>query len=168
MKAIFIAIAVLATTAMGKPMPISVSSWEGDFPIGEKSTPIHIRGMPTLYFWIYKLPAGSKGTVIGFSNEEGDMILVPTPNEMGVQPIYTGHFVTVNADGTAYLIFTYSVQGNGGGQWVEKYRYNGESIVLENISLYSGKPTFDWRRKENQGEQGVPGYRRQSAPQPEP
>ena len=159
---------MMATAAMGKPMPIWVSSWEGDFPIGNKSTPIRIRGMPAIDFWIYELPAGSKGTVIGFSNEEGDMILVPTPNDMGVQPIYTGHFVSVNDDGTADIFFTYAVQGNGGWQWVEKYTYNGKSISLQKITLNGGKPRFEWFRKENQGEQAVPGYPPQGVGSPEP
>ena len=81
------------------------------------------------------------------------MILAPTPNAMGVQPIYTGHFVTLNDDGTADIIFIYAVQGNGGRQWVEKYSYNGESISLQNITLSSGKPRFEWVGKENEGEQ---------------
>ena len=159
---------MMATVVMGKPMTLSTSSWEGEFTIGKTNTPIRIRGMPTLLLWIYELPAGSKGTVIGFSNEEGDMMLAPTPNAMGVQPIYTGHFVTLNDDGTADIIFTYSVQGNGGWQWVEKYTYNGKSISLQKITLNGGKPNFEWFEKENQGEQGGPGYPPQGVGSPDP
>ena len=159
---------MMATVVMGVPMTLSTSSWEGEFTIGKTNTPIRIRGMPTLLLWIYELPAGSKGTVIGFSNEEGDMMLVPTPNAMGVQPIYTGHFVSVNDDGTADIVVTYSIQGNGGAQWVDKYTYTGESISLQKTTINRGKPKFEWYGKDNEGEQGVPGYRRQSAPQPEP
>ena len=149
---------MMATVVMGKPMTLSTSSWEGEFTIGKTNTPIRIRGMPTLLLWIYELPAGSKGTVIGFSNEEGDMILAPTPNAMGVQPIYTGHFVTLNDDGTADIIITYSIQGNGGAKWVDKYIYSGESISLQKTTFNSGKRRFEWYGKENEGEQSVPGY----------
>ena len=159
---------MMATVVMGIPMTLSTSSWEGEFYIGKTNIPIRIRGMPTLLLWIYELPAGSKGTVIGFSNEEGDMILVPTPNEKGVQPIYTGHFVSVNGDRTADLFFTYAVQGNGGRQWVEKYSYNGKSIALQNITLSSGKPIFEWIGKENEGEQAVPAYPPQGVGSAEP
>ena len=139
-----LALVLIAVTAMAKPLPPSVSSWEGDFIRDTSSALIRIRGLPMLLLWRYRLQSGSEGTALAFSNEKGDMLLAPAPNEDGVQPFYADHFVSVNDDKTADIFVIYSVQGNGGWLVVEKYHYDGKTITLQSTTLNGGKPDFEW------------------------
>jgi hypothetical protein len=77
------------------------------------------------------------------------MILSPTPEAKGVQPIYLEYVVTVGPDKKADILVVYSVQGNGGWKVVEKYSYDGKSIVRVSRTLNGGKPDFRWFREED-------------------
>ena len=134
------AIFLLATVAgHGKPMTGAVSSWEGRFVLSDKKIVIRTPGKPDLRMWLYRLPGGSEGTAVGFSNEHGDMILSPAPSEKGVQPVYIRHLVSFAEDGNVELLVLYRVQGNGGLLLVEKYVYDGKHIRLSCKSLYGGR-----------------------------
>jgi len=140
-----------------KPMTSSVDSWEGTFKITPPYLAIQAEGLPELNLWLYKLDAGSKGTCVGFSRENGDMILAPTPNAKGVQPVYTGHFVLFDEAGHARIIVTYDVQGNGAMQSVEEYTYDGKQITLTSRSMFHGKHEPVWKKdKGEQAESTVP------------
>jgi hypothetical protein len=129
-----------------KPMTAYVESWEGRFT--RVSDPISIRaeGRPTLLLWLYQLDRGSKGTVVGFSTEAGDMIVAPKPNEKGVQPIYTGHYVVFGEKDVVEVVVAYDIQGNGAQKRVEKYTYTKESLRLVSVSWYTGKREWMWKR----------------------
>ncbi|MCC5849584.1 MAG: hypothetical protein JJU29_15995 [Verrucomicrobia bacterium] len=145
MKKILIpALLMITTLALAEPMTASVSTWEGDFTLKSENTPIRIKGLPMLLLWEYELKSGSRGTSIGFSSADGGMITAPRPNNKGVQPIYTGHIVSMRDDETADILVTYSVQGNGGWKVVERYVYDGVSISLISVSRNGGKPDFEW------------------------
>ncbi|MEX2607832.1 MAG: hypothetical protein WD708_10845 [Kiritimatiellia bacterium] len=139
-----LALLVLTTVALAEPMTSSVSSWEGDFTLKNTNTPIRIKGFPTIILWEYELKSGSNGTAIGFSTGNGDMIIEPKPREKGVQPVYSGHFVSVIDDKTADILVTYSVQGNGGWKVIERYVYDGETLTLRSVTRNGGKPDFEW------------------------
>ncbi len=141
-----LALFIMAAVSQAEPMTSSVSSWEGTFTIKDAHTPIRITGLPTINLWLYELQSGSKGTAIGFSTEEGDTMIAPKPEEKGVQPVYTGHFVSMTDEKTADILVTYSVQGNGGWKVVERYVYNGETITLTDLTMNGGKPDFEWSR----------------------
>ncbi|MCC6490807.1 MAG: hypothetical protein IT364_25190 [Candidatus Hydrogenedentes bacterium] len=142
-----LAVAVLAMAAGEPPMPKTVESWEGVFTVHDSHIAIRIRDMPVVYMWIYELASGSKGTPIGFSDEKGAVLQAATPNEKGVQPIYKDHVVSVNDDGTADIFVMYSVQGNGAMKMVEKYVYDGKTLVLKSTTMNGGKPEFEWFRQ---------------------
>lgn len=74
------------------------------------------------------------------------MMIAPKPEEKGIQPVYTGHFVSVTDEKTAYILVTYSVQGNGGWKVVERYVYDGETITLGGVTINGGKPDFEWSK----------------------
>jgi hypothetical protein len=144
---------MLLCTAFGaraQPMTVSVESWEGTFKI-KPHVVVHAEGMPKLLLWIYQLDKGSKGTCIGFSRENGDMILAPPPNEKGVQPVYTGYSVVFEKKGIVEIIVTYDVQGNGRMKLVEKYTYDGKQVALASRSQFHGKHEPVW--KKDKGEQ---------------
>lgn len=141
----------LPVGAHAKPMTSSVDSWEGTFKIQGPHIAIQVEGMPKISLWLYQLDKGSKGTCIGFSNEDGDMILSPKPSEKGVQPIYTGHTVLFGQKDIAEIIVNYDVQGNGGMKLVEKYTYDGKQVALACRSLFGGRHDPVWRR--DKGEQ---------------
>jgi hypothetical protein len=105
-------------------MTSSVDSWEGSFRISKSNIPILAEGLPPLNLWLYELESASKGTCIGFSRGNGDMIFNPKANEKGVQPIFTGYSVLFVENGMVEIIVTYDVQGNGRMEWVEKYLYD--------------------------------------------
>lgn len=134
----------MATVGLAEPMTSSVSSWEGDFTLKNTNTPIRIKGFPTIILWEYELKSGSNGTAIGFSTGDGDMIIAPRPQEKGVQPVYAGYFVSVIDDKTADILVTYSVQGNGGWKIIERYVYDNETLTLRSVTMYGGKPDFEW------------------------
>ncbi len=159
-----LALIMMTTVALAQPMTSSVSSWEGDFTLKNTNTPIRIKGFPTIILWEYELKSGSKGTTIGFSTGDGDMISAPKPQKKGVQPVYTGHFVSVIDDKTADILVTYSVQGNGGWKVVERYVYDGRTISLRGVTMNGGKPDFEWFR-ETKGEQSPGGDSLKAAPQ---
>ncbi len=137
--------ALVVATAYAKPMTGSVESWEGHFKLKGENTSIQIEGQPKLFLWLYQLEKGSKGTCIGFSNENGDMILAPQPKEKGVQPVYTGHTILFGEKDIAEIIVSYDVQGNGGQKLVEKYTYDGKAIKLASRSQYFGKHEPIWK-----------------------
>ena len=147
MKKLLIAciLALIVATAYAKPMTGSVESWEGDFKLKGEKISIKPEGKPKLFLWLYQLEKGSKGTCIGFSRENGDMILVPKPNEKGVQPAYTGHIVLFGAKDLVEIIVTYDVQGDGGQKLVEKYTYDGNIVKLTSRSQYFGKHEPVWK-----------------------
>ena len=117
--------------AQAKPMTGAVTSWEGMFVLQSPHIVIQAEGARTLFMWLYQLDVGSKGTAVGFSNSDGDMILAPHPQEKGVQPVYTGHSVFPSGTGTVEVIVTYDVQGNGG----MKRRQRGRIFTIYNLSL---------------------------------
>jgi hypothetical protein len=139
-----------------KPMTGAVSSWEGRFQLSPERIVIRTPTKPDLHMWLYKLQGGSAGTAIGFSNENGDMILSPTPQDKGVQPLYIQHLVSFSEDGHVELVVLYRVQGNGGALLVEKYVYDGKHIKLSCRSWYGGRHDPTWRRQEEtEGEPAV-------------
>lgn len=142
-----LAAVAMAMAAGGPPMSKTVESWEGVFTLQDTGIPIRIREMPVVHMWIYELASGSKGTPIAFSDEKGTVLRAATPNEKGVQPIYKEHIVSVNDDGTADIFVTYSVQGNGAMKMVEKYVYDGKTLVLKSTTMNGGKPEFEWFRQ---------------------
>jgi hypothetical protein len=144
---IFTAIAI-SMNAYGKPMTGSVSSWEGDFSLNPTNISIHVADKPIVTLWLYELKSGSKGTALGFSNEDGDMILAPHPTEKGVQPIYQNHAVTFTITSNAEIVVIYKVQGNGGQTYVEKYEYDGKKISLMSKTLHGGRHDPIWRKQE--------------------
>ena len=145
-----LALLCAAFVAHAKPMTVSVDSWEGTFKI-KPHVVVDAEGGPKLLLWIYQLGKGSKGTCIGFSRENGDMILSPTPTEKGVQPVYTGHSVLFDKKGIVEIIVTYDVQGNGGMRMAEKYTYDGKQVKLASRSTYHGRHDPVW--KNDKGEQ---------------
>ena len=142
--------------AQGQPMTGSVTSWEGTFALQSPHTVIQAEGAPPLFMWLYQLDRGSKGSAVGFSNSEGDMIWAPRPQEKGVQPIYTGHSVFLGGTGAVEVIVTYDVQGNGGMKMAEKYVFDGKSVRLVAQSTFFGKTKSEWKRTD--GEQQSGGY----------
>jgi hypothetical protein len=148
-------------SAQAKPMTGSVTTWEGTFTLRPPHIPIKAEGAPPLLMWLYQLDQGSKGTAVGFSTSEGDMILAPHPQEKGVQPIYTGHSVFVVGTGVVEVIVTYDIQGNGGMKMAEKYVFNGRSISLTAQSTYLGKTDPQWKRTDGEPQGG--GYSRPAA-----
>ena len=150
-----LALLMMATVVLAKPMTSSVNSWEGDFTLKNTKTPIRIKGLPTIILWEYELKSGSKGTAIGFSTGDGDMIRAPKPQEEGIQPVYTGHFVLVNDDKTADILVTYAVQGNGGWKVVERYVFDGKTLTLKTVTMNGGKPDFEWFRETKGAEQSA-------------
>jgi hypothetical protein len=147
MKAVLVTciLGLLVATTYAKPMTSSVRSWEGDFKLTGRKIAVEPAGKPKLFLWLYQLDEGAKGTCIGFSRENGDMALMPKPSEKGVQPVYSGHVVLFDEKGTAEIIVTYDVQGNGGQKWVEKYTYDGSIIKLASRSQYFGKHAPIWK-----------------------
>ena len=143
-----LALILISTFAFAKPMT-SVSSWEGPFSLKTTNTPIRIKKFPTILLWEYGLKTGPQGTVIGFSTENGDSRLSPKPNNKGVQPVYTGHFVSIIDDKSAAIFITYSVQGNGGWKIIERYVYDGKTITLIDVSMNGGKPDFECFKRPN-------------------
>ena len=141
----------MAFTVHAKPMTSSVDSWEGTFKIKSPQLVVHAEGHPKLFLWLYELGKGSKGTCVGFSRENGDMILAPKPNSKGVQPIYTGHSVLFGKKDIVAIIVTYDVQGNGRMKLVEKYTYDGKQVALASRSQFHGKHNPVW--KKDKGEQ---------------
>ena len=142
LTAILMAMAVC--TVDGKPMTESVSSWQGVFKLNSTNTPIRFKELPAIILWRYDLPGSEGGTAIGFSAENGDMLLMPTPTEKGVQPIFADYMVTMPATNVADILVRYSVQGTGGWKVVEDYRYNGKKIDKVSETLNSGKRDFKW------------------------
>lgn len=132
-------------------MTSSVQSWEGIFKITSPCIAIRFEGLPQLNLWLYKLDTGSKGTCVGFSRENGDMILAPKPNTKGVQPVYTAHSVLFDEAGVAQIIVTYDVQGNDRMRSVEEYKWDGKQVVLASQSIFHGKDSPVW--KKDKGEQ---------------
>ncbi len=147
----FLAILILTAaslTAHGKPMTGSVSSWEGEFSLSPEPIPIRVDGKPALTLWLYALKSGSAGSAIGFSNEDGDMILVPHPNEKGVQPVYQSHAVTFTANGNAEIVVLYAIQGNGGQVRAEKYEYDGKTLRLVSKYRHGGRHDPVWHKED--------------------
>lgn len=144
---IFTAIAI-SMNAYGKPMTGSVSSWEGEFSLNPTNISIHVAYKPIVTMWLYELKSGSACTAIGFSNEDGDMILAPHPKEKGIQPIYQSHAVTFATTSNAEIVVIYKVQGNGGLTYVEKYEYDGKKISLISKSLHGGRHDPVWHKEE--------------------
>lgn len=140
-------VVLIATTAYAKPMTGSVESWEGRFTLKGDKIPLQIEGKPTLLLWLYQLEKEkkAKGICVGFSTENGDMILAPKPNENGTQPVYTGHIVLFGATGNVEIIVTYDVQGIGEQKRVEKYVYDGKVIKLTSQSHFIGKRRPIWK-----------------------
>ncbi len=138
----------LGVIAHGNPMSESVDSWEGTFKITSPHMIIQAEGLPELNLWLYKIHTGSKGTAIGFSREDGHMILAPKPNAKGVQPIYTGHVVIPDESDDVRIIVSYDVQGNGGMRLVEEYKYDGKQVILASRTLFHGKHDPVWRKIE--------------------
>jgi len=68
---------VTVSLAVAKPMTAYVESWEGRFSPLPDHILIRVEGKPTLLLWLYQSDRGSKGTVVGFSTESGDMIVTP-------------------------------------------------------------------------------------------
>lgn len=128
------------------PMTSSVDSWEGTFKISPAYIAIQAQDFPAVNMWLYKLEKGSKGTCIGFSRQNGDMLLTPKPNTQGVQPIYKSHFVLFDEGNVCRIIVTYDVQGNGRQRLVEDYTYDGKQITLASRSLFDGKQNLMWKK----------------------
>jgi len=150
-----IAFAVLmSVSAQAKPMTGSVTSWEGTFVLRAPHIPIKTEGGPPLFMWLYQLDQGSKGTAVGFSNSDGDMIFAPRPQEKGIQPIYTGHSVFLAQTGVVEVIVTYDVQGNGGMKMAEKYVYDGKAFRLAAQSTFFGKVKPEWKRTDGKPQGG--------------
>ena len=147
-RMIILMLLCVAFTAHGKPMTSSVDSWEGTFKIKRTHLVIHAEGKPKLFLWLYKLDKGSEGTCIGFSRENGDMILAPKPNTKGIQPIYTGYSILFGKGDIVEVIVTYDVQGNGRAKLVEKYAYDGKQIALLSRSCFHGKHNPVWKKDE--------------------
>ena len=147
MKMISVAcvIAFAIATAYAKPMTDSVESWEGQFKLQSDKIVVQTEGNPKLILWQYQLEKGSRGTCIGFSTENGDMILVPKPNAKGVQPIYAGYGIIFSGTDLVEIIVTYDIQGNGGQKLVERYTYDGKLIKLSSRSQYFGKTEPIWK-----------------------
>jgi hypothetical protein len=136
---------LFVATIYAKPMTGSVKSWEGDFKLKGEKLSVQIEGKPKLFLWLYQLDKGSKGTCIGFSRENGDMILAPNPNEKGIQPVYTGYVILFSKKDIAEIIVFYDVQGNGAGKLIEKYTYDGKVIKLTSRSQFFGRHEPVWK-----------------------
>lgn len=151
-----------------KPMTGSVTSWEGMFALQSPHIVIQAEGAPALFMWLYQLDGGSRGTAVGFSNSDGDMILAPHPQEKGVQPVYTGHSIFPSGTGTVEVIVTYDVQGNGGMKMAEKYVFDGKAIRLVTQSTFFGKIKPEWKRTDGEPQSGgySPPAARPSKPTP--
>jgi len=154
--------------AEAKPMTADVTSWEGTFELQSPCIAINAKGGPPLSMWLYRLDQGSKGTAIGFSTSDGDMIWAPRPQQKGVQPLYSGHCVFIDAGGTVEVIVTYDVQGNGGMRMAEKYVFDGKSVRLVAQSTFFGKIEPEWKRTdgESQGVEPPPPAVRSPRPAP--
>ena len=137
---------VTVSLAVAKPMTAYVESWEGRFSPLPDHILIRVEGKPTLLLWLYQSDRGSKGTVVGFSTESGDMIVTPKPNDKGVQPIYTGHYVAFGDKDVVEVVVTYDIQGNGGQKMVERYNYGNDSLQFASVSWYAGKYEKVWKR----------------------
>jgi len=157
---------LVGASAFAKPMTSAVESWEGTFVLRSPHIPIKTDGEPSLFMWLYQLDQGSKGTVVGFSNSDGDMIFTPHPQAKGVQPIYTGHSVFLVEAGIVEVVVTYDIQGNGGMKVAEKYVYDGKAIRLAAQSTFFGKTKPEWKRTD--GEQQGGGYSSPAARSPKP
>jgi hypothetical protein len=142
------AILLATTVGYGKPMPVNVSSWEGRFELSPENILIRVPGKPALRMWLYRLPGGDGGSAVGFSSEDGDLLLAPTPEEKGVQPVYLQQVVSFSEDGHVEVLVLYRVQGNGGLLLVEKYIYDGTRIKRSCISRYGGRHDPRWQRVE--------------------
>lgn len=140
--------------AQAKPMTEAVTSWEGTFVLRSHHIVVRAEGAPTLFMWLYQLDEGSKGTAVGFSNSDGDMILAPHPQEKGVQPVYTGHSVFPSGTGTVEVIVTYDVQGNGGMKMAEKYVFDGKAVRMAAQSTFFGKMKPEWKRTDGEPQGG--------------
>jgi len=154
--------------AQAKPMTGSVTSWEGTFTLQSPHIVIQAEGVPALFMRLYQLDRGSKGTAVGFSNSEGNMIWAPRPQEKGVQPVYTGHSVFLDATGAVEVIVTYDVQGNGGMKMAEKYLFDGKSVRLVAQSTFFGKIKPEWKKTDGEPQSGgySPPAARPSKPTP--
>ncbi len=130
-----------------KPGITSVESWEGTFEIQPQPIAIDIEGKPKLHLWLYSLEKNSKGTCIGFSRENGELLFQPEPNSKGVQPLYTGYTVLFKDSDRVEIILMYDIQGNGGQKWVEAYNFDGQEIRLVSQSRNSGKHNFTWKNE---------------------
>ena len=146
-------LSIIPVLAHAKPMTGSVSSWEGKFALAQDSILIRIANMPPVMLWLYELKTGSAGTAIGFSAQNGDMILAPQAADKGIQPVYQSYAVTFTTNGDAEVVVMYSVQGEGGQSCVETYGYDGQRIRLISKSIYGGRHDPVWR-KEQLGEPG--------------
>src|SRR5262245_7136042 len=123
---------IAASVNAAEPMTNSFDTYEGRFVADDEKTRINIRGLPPIDLWTYRKGSGPyDGIAVGFSDDQGRVLRGPTPNEKGVQPIYSGYIVSVNSNNTADIFITYSVQGNGGIKEVEKYNFDGTNLVLQ-------------------------------------
>lgn len=145
---------IAGLAAQAKPMTGSVTSWEGTFALQPPHIVIKAEGAPTLCMWLYQLERGSKGTAVGFSNSDGDMIWAPRPQGKGVQPVYTGHSVLLGGTGAVEVIVTYDVQGNGGMRMAEKYVFDGKSVRLAAQSTFFGKIKPEWKKTDGEPQGG--------------
>lgn len=145
-KLLILMLALPVMVLHAKPMTSSVESWEGVFNITSSPMSIRAEGLPVLNLWTYNLDTGSKGTCVGFSRENGDMILAPKPNAKGVQPIFTGYSILFDEGNIAQLILTYDVQGNGQMKRVEEYRYDGKQVSRVSSSIFHGKHDPVWKK----------------------
>ena len=168
MKTILIAALGILTMlgAQAKSMTGSVTTLEGTFAMQSPHIVIQAEGAPALFMWLDQLDGGSKGTAVGFSTSDGDMILDPHPQEKGVQPVYTGHSVFPCGTGMVEVIVTYDVQGNGGMKMAEKYVFDGRRISLAAQSTFFGKVKPEWKRTD--GEPQGRGYSSPAARSPKP
>ena len=146
---------LMSVSANGEPMIESVSSWEGEFLLIRESIPIQVPSKSPLDMWLYKLKTGSEGNAIGFSDQHGNMMLAPHPKTKGVQPIYQSHVVTFASNGNAEVIVVYTVQGNGGLKYVEKYEYDGKVLSLKSRSHYGGRHSPAWHQVKDRGQDSV-------------
>jgi hypothetical protein len=89
-----------------------------------------------------------KGTPLAFTHEDGSALWVAVPNERGIQPVYLRHIVSINDNGSADIFVSYSIQGNGAMEMLERYAYDGKKLMLKSTSMNSGKPDFEWSRLE--------------------
>lgn len=145
---------LVGLAAQAQPMTGSVTSWEGTFALQSPHIVIQAEGAPALFMWLYQLDRDSKGTAVGFSNAEGDMIWAPRPQRKGVQPVYTGHSVFLDATNAVEVIVTYDVQGNGGMKMAEKYVFDGKSVRLVAQSTFFGKIKPEWKRTDGEPRSG--------------